>query len=214
MKKLALFGLILPTFGVLVWGQDPATVTSSQQTTQEQSRSANSSTTTTTTTTTSSNSTASRPVVSETYTWKGYLLDAGCPEISAIPLLSDQDLSRASRSSRTTTTTTTSNNSDNAGTSSADRSTRTTTVSNTTTTTVATVNPMNCKVTSNSRSFALWQDGRLMRFDEASNAKVVQQLQSSGHAKKYLEGKTDKPYRVKIKGVAEGDRIRVDKIDL
>lgn len=73
---------------------------------------------------------------------------------------------------------------------------------------VASQMPDSCRITTGTTAYALrLHDGRIVRFDDASNAKIQQQLQSVGrlaHQKKI--------FRVVVKGTMEGDTISLDSI--
>ena len=75
---------------------------------------------------------------------------------------------------------------------------------------VASQMPDSCRITTSTSTFALrLRDGRMVRFDDASNAKIQQQLQSRGnleHSKKI--------FRVVVKGNMQGDTIALDSIQM
>ena len=70
--------------------------------------------------------------------------------------------------------------------------------------------PDSCRITENTTSYALrLPDGRVMRFDDASNTKIRQQLQSTDRVKGQM-----KIFRVVVKGTASGDTISLDSIQI
>jgi hypothetical protein len=73
---------------------------------------------------------------------------------------------------------------------------------------VANQMPDSCRITTGTTAYALrLRDGRTVRFDDASNSRIQQQLQSGGrlaHQKKI--------FRVVVKGTMEGDTISLDSI--
>lgn len=67
-----------------------------------------------------------------------------------------------------------------------------------------------CRVGQHTTAFALLlNDGKLMRFDEAGNSKIAQQLQNPDR----LEHKT-KIFRTKVKGVLQNGIISIDSIEI
>lgn len=67
-----------------------------------------------------------------------------------------------------------------------------------------------CRITSSTQAYALrMDDGRIVRFDEASNAKIQQQLQSGDR----LSHKS-KIFRVKVNGSMQGDTIQATDVQI
>lgn len=67
-----------------------------------------------------------------------------------------------------------------------------------------------CRIGTGTSAFALrLNDGKLVKFDEASNAKISQQVQTGDR----LKHKT-KVFRAKVQGKMEGDSIRLDSIKM
>lgn len=77
-------------------------------------------------------------------------------------------------------------------------------------TTVAKNMDNSCRIGAQTTAFSLrLSDGRLVRFDEASNARIAQQLQSGDR----LKHKT-KIFRAKVKGSMQGDTISIDNLKI
>ena len=69
----------------------------------------------------------------------------------------------------------------------------------------ASANDASCQISGQTNAFALrLSDGRLVRFDDASNAKIVQQL--GGRSKK------SKTFHARVKGTLNGDTIGMNSI--
>lgn len=70
--------------------------------------------------------------------------------------------------------------------------------------------PDSCRISDNTTSYSLrLPDGRVMHFDDASNTKIRQQLQSTDRVKGQR-----KIFRVVVKGTASGDTISLDSIQI
>jgi hypothetical protein len=68
----------------------------------------------------------------------------------------------------------------------------------------------NCYIGQSTSAFALkLKDGRMVRFDDASNAKIAQQLQSGDRLVNKI-----KVFRATVKGSMPGDTITVDSIQM
>ncbi|MGI8741209.1 MAG: hypothetical protein ACR2NN_01300 [Bryobacteraceae bacterium] len=68
-----------------------------------------------------------------------------------------------------------------------------------------------CRIGEHTSAFALLlEDGKLVRFDEAANSKIAQQLHSQPDR---LQHKT-KTFRVKVKGELQNGTISVDSIEI
>jgi hypothetical protein len=68
-----------------------------------------------------------------------------------------------------------------------------------------------CPVTTSTTSFGLLTpEGRVVRFDDAGNTRVVEMVKSNKDWRNYIEGK--KPVRVHVVGNANGDVIVVKEI--
>jgi hypothetical protein len=67
-----------------------------------------------------------------------------------------------------------------------------------------------CYIGQSTTAFALkLKDGRIVNFDDASNGKIAQQLQSGDR----LQNKV-KIFRATVKGAMQGDTITVDSIQM
>lgn len=66
-----------------------------------------------------------------------------------------------------------------------------------------------CRISDQTTAFALrLSDGRLVRFDDASNTRIAKQLQSGGRNKK------NKTYRAKVKGTMSGETIGLESLHI
>lgn len=76
---------------------------------------------------------------------------------------------------------------------------------------IASAMPNSCRISTGTTSYALrMADGTLVRFDDASNTKIQQQLQQSGRFSTHQM----KIYRVVVKGTLQGDTISLDSIQI
>src|SRR5690242_18638531 len=82
---------------------------------------------------------------------------------------------------------------------------------NTTTTTETNRYVTECPVTTSTTSFGMvTPEGKLMRFDDASNTRVIEVAKSNKAWRKYMEGK--KPVRVHVIAEPNGDTLIVKEI--
>jgi hypothetical protein len=131
-----------------------------------------------------------------TQTWTGVLVAATC-ETNSADRVSDMTAAKKTSAHETSTTYEESvNQSDRNSVSSSAASS---------TAPPAGAHADNCRISDSTSSYALrLADGRLLRFDDAGNAKIRQRLQS----------KQTKTGRVDVKGKMQGDTIKLDSIHI
>lgn len=82
---------------------------------------------------------------------------------------------------------------------------------NSTTTTVTTKDSTNCPVTTSTKTFSLvTPDGKVVRFDDASNARVVEMMKSDKDFNDDLNG--HRPVKVRVVAMPNGDVMVVKEI--
>jgi hypothetical protein len=82
---------------------------------------------------------------------------------------------------------------------------------NSTTTTVTTKDTTNCPVTTSTKAFSLvTPDGKLVRFDDASNARVVEMVKSNKDFTNDING--HRPVKVRVVAMPNGDVMVIKEI--
>jgi hypothetical protein len=82
---------------------------------------------------------------------------------------------------------------------------------NSTTTTVTTKDSTNCPVTTSTKTFGLvTPDGKMVRFDDASNARVVEMMKSDKDFNNDMNG--HRPVKVRVVAMPNGDVMVVKEI--
>lgn len=132
-------------------------------------------------------------------TWSGPLLDASCPDLNS------QRPPGSGTSSGTSTSPT--------GSSASRAKTAQSTGNRSRTDSADSSRYTACRVTSTTASFAIYANGQVRFFDEASNAQIRQQLQSdSNMPSRMLNRSTGNTLKVTVTGSDSGNRVHLSSL--